>query len=244
MPFVAAAPTGGSTPTSMHVTAVEHGVLMTVADHLGRLASKDLAARCKLGKGPKHAGRADRKRMLTGECSSRWAETITRRSADMWERQKLNYIDELTNKRAAVKTITARLKKPAGEGGYGSKQIRYAKQQRLQSLQERALWLENRLKTGRMSIVRGGRGLLNNRNNLETAGLTEPEWREKWDAARWFFTADGDSAYRWGNGLVTVDADTGAVSLTLPAPLRHLANSPRGRFVFAAPVLFNHRSGE
>ena len=244
-PFVAAAATGGCTPTSMHVTAVEHGVLVAVAEHLGRLASKDLAARCKLGKGPKHAGRAERKRVLTGECSSRWAGTITRRSADMWERQKLNYIDELADKRAGVKTITGRLKKPAGgEGGYGSKQMRFAKQQRLQILQQRVVWLENRLATGRMSIVRGGRDLLNNRNNLETAGLTEPQWREMWDAARWFITADGDSGYRWGNGLVSVDADTGVVSMTLPTPLRHLANAARGRFVFAAPVVFNHRSGE
>ena len=34
------------------------------------------------------------------------------------------------------------------------------------------------------------------------------------------------------------------MSLTLPTPLRHLANSPRGRFVFAAPVTFKHRSAE
>ena len=110
-PFVVAAPTGGSTPTTMFTTDVEHGVLVTVADHLGRLASKDLAARCALGKGPKHKGRAERKRLLTPQCSSRWAGTITRRSADMWERQKLNYIDVLADKRAGVKAITKRLKK-------------------------------------------------------------------------------------------------------------------------------------
>ena len=243
-PFVVAAPTGGSTPTIMHVTAVEHEVLVAVAEHLGRLASKDLAGRCKLGKGPKHKGRAERKRVLTPHCSSRWAGTITRRSADMWERQKLNYIDVLADKRAAVNTITERLKKPVGEGGYGSKQIRFAKQQRLQVLQQRVVRLEDRLATGRMSIVRGGRDLLNHRNNLQAAGLTEPQWREMWDAARWFITADGDSSYQWGNGLVSVDADTGIVAVTLPTPLKHLANAARGRFVFAAPVVFNHRGDE
>ena len=77
----------------MFTTDAEHEVLVTVADHLGRLASKDLAARCKLGKGPERKGRAERKRLLTLQCSSRWAGTITRRSADMWERQKLNYIE-------------------------------------------------------------------------------------------------------------------------------------------------------
>ena len=65
-----------------------------------------------------------------------------------------------------------------------------------------------------------------------------------WDAARWFITADGDSGYQFGNGLVSVDADTGVVSVTLPTPLRHFANAARGRFVFAAPVTFNHRGGE
>ena len=240
-----AAPTGGSTPTTMFTTDAEHEVLVAVADHLGRLTSQDLAARYALGKGPKHKGRAERKRLLTPQCSSRWAGTITRRSADMWERQKLNYIDELADKRAGVKAITKRLKKPAdGKGGYRSKQERFAKQQRLQVLQQRVVCLEDRLTTGRMSIVRGGRVLLNHRNNLQAAGLTEPQWREMWDAARWFITADGDSRYPWGNGLVSVDADTGVVSMTLPTPLRHLANAARGRYVFATPVTFNHRSDE
>ena len=243
--FVVAAPTGACTGTSLFTTDAEHEVLVAVAEHLGRLANRDLAARCGLGAGPKHTGRAERKRALTPQCSSRWAGTITRRSADMWERQKLNYIDELADKRAAVNAITKRLNKPVGgTGGYGSKQIRFAKQQRLQVLQQRVMWLEDRLKTGRVSIVRGGRGLLNHRNNLQAAVLSEQQWREVWDTARWFITADGDRGYRWGNGLVSVDVDTGMVAVTLPTPLRHLANAARGRFVFATPVSFNHRSGE
>ena len=32
--------------------------------------------------------------------------------------------------------------------------------------------------------------------------------------------------------------------MTLPAALRHLANAPRGRFVLARVVAFNHRSVE
>ena len=63
----------------------------------------------------------------------------------MWERQKLNYIDELADKRAGVKAITGRLKKPAdGKGGYGSEHMRFAKQQRLQILQQRVVCLEGR----------------------------------------------------------------------------------------------------
>ena len=45
----------------------------------------------------------------------------------------------------------------------------------------------------------------------------------------------------WGNGLISVDADTGVTAVTLPGPLRHLANAARGRFVLSHPVEFNHR---
>ena len=48
----------------------------------------------------------------------------------------------------------------------------------------------------------------------------------------------------WGNGLISVDADTGVVAVTLPGPLRHLANAPRGRFVLSRAVEFNHRCTE
>ena len=240
-----AAPSGTRIGTSLFTTETEHDVLVVLGSHLGRLANRDLAARCAAGAGPKHKGRAERKRALTVECSSRWAGTITRRSDDMWERQKLNYIDELADKRAVVGAITERLAKTAGDkGGYGSKRERFAKQKRLQALQRRVVWLEDRLCTGRVQIVRGGRETLNHRNNLEVAGLTETQWRDGWDAARWFITADGDRAYRWGNGLVAVDADTGVVAVTLPTPLKHLANAARGRFVFDTPVSFTHRSDE
>ena len=142
----------------------------------------------------------------------------------------LNYRDELIDKQAAVAAITERLAKPVGEsGGYATKQERFAKQKRLQSLWRRVGWLEGRVEVGHVSVVRGGKRLLNLRNNLEAADIDAPQWRDRWDAARWFIAADGDSQYQWGNGLICVDADTGEVSVTLPAALRHLANAPRGR---------------
>ncbi len=61
-PFVAAAPAGARIGTSLFVTSAEHGVLVQMGGHLGRLAGRDLAARCVLGAGPKHKGRAERKR--------------------------------------------------------------------------------------------------------------------------------------------------------------------------------------
>ena len=129
-------------------------------------------------------------------------------------------------------------------GGYATKQERFAKQKRLQALRRRVGWLEGRVESGHVSVVRGGKRLLNLRNNLEASDIDAPQWRDKWDAARWFIAADGDSQYQWGNGLISVDADTGEVSVTLPAALRHLANAPRGRFVLARAVAFSHRSAE
>ena len=157
----------------------------------------------------------------------------------------LNYRDELTDKRAAVAAIVERLAKPVGEsGGYATKQERFAKQKRLQSLRRRVGWIEGRVEAGHVSVVRGGKRLLNLRDNLEAADIDASQWRDRWDAARWFIAGDGDSQYQWGNGLISVDADTGEVSVTLPAALRRLANAPRGRFVLARSAVFNHRSAE
>ena len=148
-PFVAAPPAGARIRTSVHVDDTEHPVLAQIGAHLGQLAGRDLAARCKLGAGSKHLARADRKRALTPLSSSRWAGTITRRSADMWERQLLNYQDELTDKQDAIKAIEKRLDAPAGSpAGYATPQERFAKQKRLQALRRRAAWLEQRIESG------------------------------------------------------------------------------------------------
>ena len=70
-PFVVAAPDGACISTSVFTDDAEHEVLVALGEHLGRLASRDLAARCALGAGSKHLGRAERKRALTAQCSSR-----------------------------------------------------------------------------------------------------------------------------------------------------------------------------
>jgi len=89
-------------------------------------------------------------------------------------------------------------------------------------------------------VVRGGKRLLNTRHNLKEAQLTEAGWRKRWQAARRFLKADGESGKRYGNETIRVTAD-GEVSLKLPAPLAHLANAPHGRYVFTARVAFAHR---
>lgn len=68
-------------------------------------------------------------------------------------------------------------------------------------------------------------------------------WRRRWEAERWFLSADGESGKRCGNETVRVTPD-GVVSIKLPAPLAHLANASHGRYVLAARVRFKHRGEE
>ena len=256
-PFVVAAPAGARIRTRLHLCSADEQVLGKVGGHLGRLAGSDLAARCALGKGgddgrvAKHAERTARKRALTAASSSRWAGTITRVTADQWERAWNNLWDERGHLRAAIGVITARLAVPAGEKhcktrGYATASERWAKQQRLQRLHARLAEVEGRLADGRVSVVRGGRRLARTRHHLEQAGLTDQQWRQRWEAQRLFLTADGEADKDWGNETIRVHPEHGWVQIRLPTPLAHLSNTP-GRAVtyrLDAPVVFTHRAGE
>jgi hypothetical protein len=48
-------------------------------------------------------------------------------------------------------------------------------------------------------VCRGGRRLARTRHHREEAGLTQAGWREHWEAARLFITADGETDKAWGN---------------------------------------------
>ncbi|MFC4466563.1 IS200/IS605 family accessory protein TnpB-related protein [Streptomyces xiangluensis] len=143
-----------------------------------------------------------------------------------------------------------RLSLPVGEkgtkgkpGGYRSKSEWFHKSRRLHILQVRLAAVEEDIATGRVHVVRGGKGFANNRHNLAASGLTETGWRERWEAARWFLSADGESGKRFGNETIRVTPD-GEVSVKLPKPLEYLANAPRGRYVLSARVAFRHRGQE
>lgn len=70
----------------------------------------------------------------------------------------------------------------------------------------------------------------------------EPQWRRRWQAARWFLTADGDADYPLGNGTIVAHPQEGWLELKLPAPLGHLANRPSGRYRLSCPVTFSYRA--
>ncbi|MGW9031855.1 hypothetical protein ACWGQ5_49235, partial [Streptomyces sp. NPDC055722] len=128
-------------------------------------------------------------------------------------------------------------------GGYRTRQEWFQKTRRLHLLKDRLERERADHDRGRVRVVRGGKRLLNTRHHLDAAQLTEHAWRRRWEAARWFLRADGESGKRFGNETIRVTPD-GEVSLKLPAPLVHLANASHGRYVLASTVVFHHRREE
>jgi hypothetical protein len=250
-PVVVAPPTGTRVRTRLHLSPEDAAVLQEIGEHLSRLAGRDLAARCALGLAPKHEGRTARKKRLTPEASSRWAGSITRTSADQWERGNKNLLARRRDLRAAVRTLKGRIAAPvAGRNGrvkgYSSQAERWQKQRRLQILQSQLSAVEARLAEGRVSIARGGKALMRARHNLRAAGMTATEWGAAWSAARLFLTADGEASKLWGNETIRVCPDDGGVEIRLPTPLASLSNTPGHALTYrlACAVRFNYLADE
>jgi hypothetical protein len=247
-PFVVAAPRGVRIRTRLRPSARDAAVVRVVGAQLGRLASQDLAARCRLGAGDDQ--RAERKRALTPACSSRWAGTITRTSNDQWERAFKNLLDAQASLRQAVRKLRARLAVSAGEQhggtrGYASQTERFAKQSRLRWLEARLAEVEERIAKGHVSVCRGGRRLTGLRHALDRdeVTLTKGKWRARWEAERLFVTADGEADKAWGNQTIRVHPDEQWLEIRLPSPLAYLSNTP-GRpatYRLSCPVAFTYR---
>jgi IS605 OrfB family transposase len=237
-PFVVAPPAGARVRTRLVVSPEDEAVLDAVGVHLGRLAGADLLARCAQGRldaAGRAVSRRQRKQAMTGSCSSRWAGAITRTSEDSWGLAERNLQAQARSLRARIGRIGHRLVVAAGEGtgktrGYGSQAERWEKQRRLQALQARLADVETRLAEGRVSICRGGRRLARGRHNLAAAGLDERAWRQRWESARFFLTADGEADKNLGNETIRWHPGQSWAEVKLPRPLAHLANRPRGRY--------------
>ncbi|WP_329344859.1 transposase [Streptomyces sp. NBC_01352] len=250
-PFVALGPTGVAVRDRLKVlTPEDEKVLRLVGAHLGSLASHDLKARCADGLEHDSDTWASRKRDLTAESSSRWAGSITKATHDQWALSRRCQLAHIQSLEAGIKTIAHRLSQPIGEkgtkrapGGYRSKQEWHAKTRRLATLKDRLERERTDREAGVVHVVRGGKRLARNRHNLEAAQITETQWRERWEAERWFLAADGESGKRFGNETIRVSPE-GEVSVKLPAPLAEYANAKHGRYVLAAKVSFPHRGTE
>ncbi|WP_243723423.1 transposase [Actinomadura sp. 7K507] len=250
-PFVAAGPSGVAIRARLKgLTARDEQVLGEVGAHLGSLAGRDLKARCRAGTAHDADRWAARKRELTGESSARWAGSITKATHDQWALARRGQFAHLKSLEAGVAAIERRLSVPVGQkgtrraaGGYRSRREWFAKSRRLHVLKDRLTRVRADWDAGKVRVARGGRRLLNNRHHLDAAGLTEEQWRARWEAGRWFCQADGESGKRYGNETIRVTPD-GQVSIRLPTPLAHLANAPHGRYALTARVGFAHRGAE
>jgi hypothetical protein len=247
MSFVVAPPTGAKVRTRLRTSAADEAVLLQVGEHLGRLAGRDLAVRCRLGSGTDM--RADRKRTLTMASSSRWAGAITRTANDQWTRGYQNLQAERASLRRAIGRLQQRTQAPVGGRagrirGYPTKAERWAKQRRLQALSAKLARVEAGLAAGRVSVVRGGRRLARARHHLDAGGFTLERWQRTWAAERLFLTADGDAEAAWGNLTIRWHPDEGWLELKLPGPVAHLANRPHGRYRLSCPVAFTYRGEE
>jgi hypothetical protein len=248
--FTVAAPSGARIRDRLCLDVADEKVLRLVGEHLGRRQRADLTARVRLGNVPVRENlRAQRKRALTAHSSSRWAGAITRATDDQYQLSLRGLTDEKRMLTRAISTIGQRLAVPCGERdsgvrGYHDQAERWQKQRRLQALTGRLTAVERRIESGRPAIVVGGRRLVKARHNLAGAGLTEPEWRDRWHASRLFLTADGESGAPHGNYTISVDPADGSVTIVLPEPLRYLASAPRGRYRLSCTAAFSHRREE
>ncbi|MFE2688761.1 IS200/IS605 family accessory protein TnpB-related protein, partial [Streptomyces mirabilis] len=250
-PFVALGPSGVAIRDRLkHLTTEDDKVLRLVGEHLGNLALLDLKARCADGNEHSTDTWAARKQGLTAASSSRWAGSITKATHDQWALSRRCQLAHIQSLEAGVRTLMHRLSQPVGEkgtkrapGGYRSKGEWFQKTRRLHTLEHRLDRARADRDNGVVHVVRGGRRLLNTRHNLGKAQLTEAEWRRRWETQRWFLAADGESGKRYGNETIRVTPE-GEVSIKLPAPLAHHANTRHGRYVLASKIAFAHRGAE
>jgi IS605 OrfB family transposase len=247
-PFVMPGPSGVAIRTRLkHLAAEDMEVLRLVGDHLGTLAARDLKARCAAGLTHDKHQWAERKRELTVESSSRYAGAITKATHDQWALARRGQMAHIQSLESGISMIWHRLSLPVDEpgsqrvpGGYRSAKERFAKARRLHVLEDRLAAVRADWEAGHVRVVRGGKKLLKNRHNLESAQLTEDERRRRWEAERRFLQADGEAGKPFGNETIRVTPE-GVVSIKLPAPLAHHANASHGRYVLVARVSFPHR---
>jgi hypothetical protein len=131
-------------------------------------------------------------------------------------------------------------RRPRRPRGYRNKAERFAKTRRLGALRKRLATVEAALAAGHPSITVGGKRLWRNRNHLDTTDMPQQQWRQRWDACRMFFTADGETGKPGGNETIRVDSD-GQVRIKTPAALVEQLGT---HVVIAAPVRYTHRSQE
>ncbi|MBB5163444.1 hypothetical protein [Mycobacterium sp. AZCC_0083] len=255
-PVVAVAPAGVRVRTRIHLTDTEAVVLGAIGAFLGSVYRAELTARVELGRldRPCHGRwRVERKQAVTAVASSRWAGAITRAVEDQYQLGMRALSAHVADLRQAVEVLEQRCALRPGQqdcmptarglrrrSGYRSANERFAKTRRLAVLRARLVVAEGALSSGRPSITVGGKRLWRNRNHLAEADMTAQQWRARWDAARMFLTADGESGKAGGNETIRVD-ETGRLRIKVPAALTAQYGT---HLNIGAQVAFAHRGAE
>jgi len=151
--FIAAASVGTRVRTRLRVCDDDAAVLRQAGMHLGSLAGRGLAARCREGRLDTRGqaeSRRERKRALTAESSARWAGAVTRTSEDAWQLADRNLSAERASLAARVRRIESRLAVSAGQKqgrvrGYKDQDERHGKTIRLKALTARVARAEQRI---------------------------------------------------------------------------------------------------
>jgi hypothetical protein len=260
-PVVAAPPAGVRVRTRLQVSEAEAAALSAIGGFLGSVYRGELAGRIGcgvLGRDGRGAWRAERKQAITAVSSSRWAGVITRAVEDQYQLGMRGLAAHVADLRAAIEVLEQRCALRPGQlapadaddtgkhrrsrryRGYRNRAERFAKTRRLAVLRERLTRVEGALRSGRPSMVVGGKRFWRTRNNLDAAELSEQQWRQRWDASRMFLTADGESGKAGGNETIRVD-DEGHLRIKVPAALTENLGS---HLVIQQPVRFTHRGKE
>jgi IS605 OrfB family transposase len=260
-PVVAAAPAGARIRTRIRLSAAEAAALTAIGAFLGSVYRGELAERIRRGvldHDGRTAWRAERKQAITGVSSSRWAGAITRAAEDQYQLGMRALTARAADLRAAIEVLAARCALRPGElasedadaagarrrsrrwRGYRTTAERFTKTRRLALLRRRLGKVEAALAAGHPSMVVGGKRLWRNRHHLDATDMTEQQWRQRWDAARMFLTADGESGKPGGNETIRVD-DEGHLRIKTPAALVARFGT---HVVIEAPVRFAHRGQE
>lgn len=262
-PVVAAGPAGIRVRTRLHLSDDEAAGLGEIGQYLGSVYRRELAHRISLGQLDRKAHgiwRAERKRAVTAMASSRWAGAITRAVEDQYQLGMRALVAEVADLQAAIAVLDARCAVRPGEvyapdpdaavvsrrrsrrpvRGYASAGQRFSKTRRLAALRSRLVAAQAALQAGRPSVTVGGNRLWRTRHHLDATGIDEQQWRQRWDAARLFLTADGESGKPGGNETIRVD-EHARLRVKVPAALVDRLGS---YLHIAAPVAFTHRGDE
>jgi hypothetical protein len=254
---VAAGPAGVRIRTRIYLTEAEAAALVAVGSFLGSVYRVELASRVEAGRldrASQVVWRAGRKQAVTAVASSRWAGAITRAVEDQYQlgmrglgahaadlRQAIDVLEQRCALRPGeYDSVTATPGRRRRRRGYRTPHERFTKTRRLAALRGRLAAAEDALASGRPSITAGGKRLWRNLNHLEEAGLTAGQWRARWDSARMFLTADGESGKTGGNETIRVD-DAGHLRIKVPAALAAELGS---HLDIGTSVSFPHRGPE